>query len=180
VKKRRNLLFCHSQFWLTVIMPSRVYDWCDRLCLWFVGPMAYWRSPQMIMAKLPMAGGELEWMGSVGSTWMPTQAPIIFSCRDARPRQKQPAEKRGTLSSHPTSSPIPFLHPWQLAISPPVPTLPPPKKKFQAPSAPHFNLAQRWLLSVPFVAILASSLLHKPRISSPVIRRSFHFGRCLF
>jgi hypothetical protein len=24
---RRNLLFCHSQFWLTVIMPSRVYNW---------------------------------------------------------------------------------------------------------------------------------------------------------
>jgi hypothetical protein len=36
-------------------MPSRVYDWWDCLCLWFVGPMAYWRSPQMIMAKLPMA-----------------------------------------------------------------------------------------------------------------------------
>jgi hypothetical protein len=29
----RNLLFCHSQFWLSVIMPSRVYDWWDRLCL---------------------------------------------------------------------------------------------------------------------------------------------------
>jgi hypothetical protein len=52
---QRNLLFYHSQFWLPVIMPSRVYDWWDRLCLWFVGPMAYWRSPQMIMAKLPMA-----------------------------------------------------------------------------------------------------------------------------
>jgi hypothetical protein len=51
----RNLLFCHSQFWLSVIMPSRVYDWWDRLRLWFVGLMAYWRSPQMIMAKLPMA-----------------------------------------------------------------------------------------------------------------------------
>jgi hypothetical protein len=51
----RNLLFCHPQFWLHVIMPSRVYDWWDRLCLWFVGPMAYWRSLQMIMAQLPMA-----------------------------------------------------------------------------------------------------------------------------
>jgi hypothetical protein len=30
---KRNLLFCHSQIWLPVIMPSRVYDWWDRLCL---------------------------------------------------------------------------------------------------------------------------------------------------
>jgi hypothetical protein len=29
----RNLLFCYSQFWLSVIMSSRVYDWWDRLCL---------------------------------------------------------------------------------------------------------------------------------------------------
>jgi hypothetical protein len=29
----RNLLFCHSQIWLHFIMPSRVYDWWDRLCL---------------------------------------------------------------------------------------------------------------------------------------------------
>jgi hypothetical protein len=51
----QKLLFCHSQFWMSVIMPPCVYDWWDHLCLWFVGPMAYWWSPQMIMAKLSMA-----------------------------------------------------------------------------------------------------------------------------
>jgi hypothetical protein len=29
----RNLLICHSQICLPVIMPSRVYDWWDRMCL---------------------------------------------------------------------------------------------------------------------------------------------------
>lgn len=51
----RNLLFCHSQFWLSFIMSSRVYNWWDHLCLWFVRPMAYWWRLKIIMAKLLMA-----------------------------------------------------------------------------------------------------------------------------
>lgn len=53
LRGRRNLLFCHSQFWLYY-----VYNRSDHLCLWFVGLITYWQSPQIIIAKLSIAPAE--------------------------------------------------------------------------------------------------------------------------
>jgi hypothetical protein len=40
------LLFCHSYFWLLLLChPASMTGGC----LWFMGPMAYWWSPHMIM-----------------------------------------------------------------------------------------------------------------------------------
>jgi hypothetical protein len=114
----------------------------------------------------------------VNETWGPRMdgsVGIIFLAAETRDPDKGSQQKTGeTLSC--SSHQLPQFH-FSIHDSLPFPHL-----FLCYHHLPHSNLRK----VTPFCSFLlefflaSSSLLHRPRISSPVIRGSFHFGRCLF